>query len=310
MASASTFVVILRPKQMMRSSHALSLDILDTANRIAIAGGRKRLFSIQDIAIDDIAGLTGPVDLVILPGLGLSSETEIAAALADGSVDTIASALADLNDGNTRFATSCSGVFALAHAGLLSGRSATLTWWLTPVFSRLFPDVRLNADELVVEDGPIITAGAALAHTDLMIHIVERFGGYAIARQCMRYLVLDERRSQSSYASVAGMISHDPLLLRAERHVRKHMADEITVGHLADATGMAPRTFSRRLQAVAATTPIEFIQNLRVSRAMDLALTTRLTSDQIAAKVGYSDANALRRIMKKQIGKSVESLRN
>lgn len=294
----------------MRTSHAVTLDVLETANRIGAGLGGGEPFLIEEIAVADASIPDGPADLVILPSLGLASKAEFSAALADGSIKAISDMLARLKGSDTVFATSCSGVFAFAHAGLLNGRSATVTWWLAPYFSKLFPEITLRSSELVVEDGPVITAGAALAHADLMLRIVERCAGYAIARECMRYLVLDERRCQSAYASIAGLVAGDPVLLKAKRYVQANMAEDITVGVLADVAGLTPRTFSRRLHTVAAVTPIGFIQQLRLARAVDLALTTRLSADRIAEKVGYSDANALRRVMKKQIGKTIEMLRS
>lgn len=294
----------------MRSSHAISLDVLETANRVADGLGGGAPFRIEEIAAGEAGIRNGPADLVILPSLGLASKREFSAALSDGSIAAIGETLARLNGPDTLFATSCSGVFAFAHAGLLDGRSATVTWWLAPYFSRLFPQVGLRPADMVVEDGPVLTAGAAFAHADLMLRIVERCAGYAVARECTRYLVLDERRSQSAYVSAAGLVAGDPLLLKAKRYVQANMAEDITVGMLAKTIGLAPRTFARRLQAVAAMTPIEFVQQLRLARAVDLALTTRLSGEQIAQKVGYSDANALRRMMKKRIGKTIEMLRN
>lgn len=310
MTSSAKSVVVLRPGPMMRTSHAVTLDVLETANRIAAGLGSGEPFRIEEIAVGISTRQPAPADLVILPSLGLATKAEFSAARADGSISAIAETLAGLKGTDTLFATSCSGVFAFAHAGLLDGRSATVTWWLAPYFSRLFPDVQLRSSELVVEDGPVMTAGAALAHADLMLRIVERCAGYAIARECMRYLVLDERRSQSAYTSVAGLVAGDPVLLKAKRYVQANMAEDITVRMLSDAAGLTPRTFARRLQAMAAVTPIGFIQQLRLARAVDLALTTRFSSDQIADKVGYSDANALRRVMKKQTGKTIEMLRN
>jgi len=300
-------VAVLVPDRMMRSGHALTLDILETANRIA-GRDRTRPFLIREIAVGQ-GDAADAADLVILPGLGLSSEAEILAARSDGFLDAIAVSMQCLKVPGTCFATSCSGVFAFAHAGLLDSRAATTTWWLAPLFSRFYPHVDLKTEALVVEDGPVLTAGAALAHADLMLHLVARFAGQAIARSCMRYLVLDERSNQNSYVCPAGMIAGDPQLLRAEHYAQSHLTEPITVGDLAAAAGLAPRTFARRLRAVSGTTPIAFIQSLRIARACDLALTTRLSQDQIAAKVGYGDANALRRIMKKQIGRTIESLR-
>ena len=309
MKSFSTSVLLLRPPQFMRSSYALTLDVLATANQIASARGLEIPFSCTEVGLEDIAHYEAFDGLVILPSLALSSEAKFKAALVDGSMHGIKSALLRLQCQNTIFATSCSGTFAFAHAGLLNGRCATTTWWLAPTFSRLFPQVKLAATHLVVEDGPIITAGAALAHIDLMIRLVERFAGYALARECRHYLVADHRRSQSPYASMADLIANDSVLLKAERHVQENLSGPINVGDLASLSGLTPRTFARRLKSIAGTTPVLFVQNLRVSRAVDLALTTKLTSDQIAADVGYSDANALRRVMKKQIGKTIEALR-
>lgn len=302
-------VLLLRPPHFMQSSYALTLDVLATANQIASARGFEIPFVCAEVGLEDIAEYEAFPDLVILPSLALSSEAKVKAALADGSMDRIKSVLLRLQSQKTTFATSCSGAFAFAHAGLLNGRHATTTWWLAPTFSKLFPRVRLDAAHLVVEDGPVVTAGAALAHIDLMVRLVERFAGYALARECRNFLVADDRRSQSPYASMAGLIANDRVLLKAERYVQENLSNPISVGDLASLSGLTPRTFARRLKSVSGTTPVLFVQNLRVSRAVDLALTTNLTSGQIAADVGYSDANALRRVMKKQIGKTIEVLR-
>ena len=52
---------------------------------------------------------------------------------------------------------------------------------------------------MVVASGPAITAGSAFAHADLMLAVVARTLGPAVAHTVARYLVLDERTSQSRY---------------------------------------------------------------------------------------------------------------
>lgn len=303
-------VIVVAPDRVMRSSLALTHDILAAANSLSRRGAGKRPFSVRELSIAEAAAFEGPRDLIVVPGLGLPTEREIRAALSDGWLDGLAGALKRLATDGAYIAASCSAVFAVAQAGLLKGRRATTTWWLAPCFGALFPATKLNTRELIVEDGRVLTAGAALAHADLMLRLVERFGGYALARECRRYLVLDERRDQGPYMSLSGLIDADPALLAAERYVQTNMAEAITVGAVADAAGLGPRTFARRLNAVAGIAPISFVQGLRVARATDLARETTLSSDQIAAKVGYSDASALRRAMKKHIGKTVENLRS
>ncbi len=69
-------------------------------------------------------------------------------------------------------AASCSAVFLLQAAGLLRERRATTSWWLAQELRRLQPDCTVDADRMVVSDGPVTTAGAAFAQTDLMLHLL------------------------------------------------------------------------------------------------------------------------------------------
>jgi len=57
-----------------------------------------------------------------------------------------------------RVASVCSGAFILAAAGLLDGRRATTHWSRTQDFARRFPQVRLEADRIYVQDGKIWTS--------------------------------------------------------------------------------------------------------------------------------------------------------
>ena len=79
---------------------------------------------------------------------------------------------------------------------------------------------------------------------------------------------------------------------------------------LAEASGLGLRTFARRLTKVTAMTPTQFLQTIRVLQAIKLAKTTHLTSDEIAVRVGYSDATSLRRVVRKQTMRTLEAYRN
>ena len=53
--------------------------------------------------------------------------------------------------------TQCTSSFVLAETGLLAGLSATTSWWLAEQFQQRYPDIRLNAGKLVVEEPRLIT---------------------------------------------------------------------------------------------------------------------------------------------------------
>jgi transcriptional regulator GlxA family with amidase domain len=57
-----------------------------------------------------------------------------------------------------RIASICSGAFALAEAGLLRDRRATMHWAHAANFRTRFPDVRVEEDRIFINDGPIWTS--------------------------------------------------------------------------------------------------------------------------------------------------------
>lgn len=301
-------VTVLVPTQCMASSLALTFDVLDTANRVLRSLGATKSFQITELPVK--AGVhPGSPHILVLPGLGLSSEVDVMAALNNGMLRTIADIIKKIDFSRTVIATSCSGVFALAQSGLADQRRITTTWWLAPLMREHYPKPNIQTNEMVIEDGPIITAGAALAHIDLMIHLVERFMGTAVAHRCRRFLVADERPSQMPYISTAIMISSDPALQKAENYVTSHIASVISADDMAKAAGLGLRTFARRLKLIAGLTPTQFLQSVRVSHATGLASNSSLSSDEIASRVGYSDASALRRVMKNHTGKTIADIR-
>ncbi|MEH6402013.1 MAG: helix-turn-helix domain-containing protein [Sneathiella sp.] len=298
-------VTILVPPQVMASSLALTTDILETANRVSVDLKSTEVFHIELLEAQS-GTIPGSPDILILPGLGLSSEQELQQA--DDMLEMLAPIIKKIDLSKTVFATSCSGVFALAQSGRANKRPVTTTWWLAPIMRERYPQLNIRNNEMVIDDGSIITAGAALAHTDMMLHLVDRFLGAAIAYKCRSFLMADERTSQHPYVSTAIMIATDPPLRKAEAYVGKHMKEAISSKDMATAAGLGVRTFARRLEKVAGLTPIQFLQNLRVSRAIALATRNTLSSDEIAAKVGYSDSAALRRVMKNLTGKTLGNI--
>ena len=55
--------------------------------------------------------------------------------------------------------------------------------------------------------------------------------------------------------------------------------------------------------------PIGFVQRLRVEAAVHLLRTTRLSLEEIGARVGYSDSNALRRLIRRETSSTPKELR-
>ncbi|MEU7527243.1 helix-turn-helix domain-containing protein [Saccharothrix sp. NPDC042600] len=284
-----TSVRVLALEGAMATSVAVTFDVLETANRVK---GRPVFRVTEDAA-----------DVVVVPGLGLTSGAEVRAFLGRPEVGAAGAVLVDAVARGAEVATSCSGVFLSAAVGLLDGRRATTSWWLAPLFRRLHPGVELDAEALVVRDGPVTTAGAAMAHLDLMLTLVARHGGAELADRCARYLLADVRASQSAYMALGFLTAADPDVAAAERWARARLADDVSVADVAAAVGMSARTFARRVERATGLSPVRFLQRLRVETAVDLLTTTRLPVEDIARRVGYADPTTLRRVLRRETGR-------
>ena len=219
--------------------------------------------------------------------------------------------LVDRHAHGTVLASNCGGSFALAATGLLSGRPATTHWFFAEEFRARFPDVRLEADRMVIDEGDIITAGGLMAWTDLGLRIVERLLGPSVMMETARFLLIDPSgREQKNYASFAPKLTHgDEAVLKVQHWLQAKGVGPVAVAEMAAEAGMEERTFQCRFKAATAMTPVEYVQHIRVGKARELLEFTRRTVDQIAWTVGYEDAAAFRKLFHRITGLSPQEYR-
>lgn len=219
--------------------------------------------------------------------------------------------LLDRHAHGTVLASNCGGSFALAATGLLSGRPATTHWFFAEEFKERFPDVRMEADRMVIDDGDIITAGGLMAWTDLGLRIVERLLGPSVMMETARFLLIDPSgREQKNYASFAPKLTHgDEAVLKVQHWLQAKGAGSVAVAEMAAEAGLEERTFQRRFKAATGMTPVEYVQHIRVGKARELLEFTRRTVDQVAWSVGYEDAAAFRKLFHRITGLSPQEYR-
>ena len=155
-------------------------------------------------------------------------------------------------------------------------------------------------DELVVEDGPVTTTGAATAGYEATMRLIELAGGEALAQNTARLLLVDrQRQSQAPYISLAlAETARQPLSERAERWLQKNLHESISIAALAAHCRVSERTLLRRFHADFGATPLEYVQKLRVERAKALLESTALSFEEIVGRCGYQDVSSFRRLFK------------
>ncbi|MDC0744692.1 GlxA family transcriptional regulator [Polyangium mundeleinium] len=312
-------------------SLGVALDILGTAahfsrsGRVSVRLGKRdlvqRVVSIDGAPVRSSVGRTAPVDgalhlralrpqdVVLVPGMFSASGRTLDDLLGREELRRAAVLLAKASAKGVVVAASCSAVFVLAASGLLDGRSATTSWWLASELARRFPEVSVSADRMVVDEGDVITAGAALAHADLTLAIVARTVGPSLPHLVSRYLVLDERPTQARYMLLDHLRANDPAVLALEAFVVRNLSRQISLEELARAAGVSSRTLARRVRASVGSSPQAFVQRVRIRSAVHLLETTRDSVDDIAERVGYADAAAFRRVFRRYAGESPRQLR-
>ena len=124
-----------------------------------------------------------------------------------------------------------------------------------------------------------------------------------------RFLVIDERPSQSAYIIPSTLAQSDPTVAAFERWVREHLAEPNSIPVGAKAIGVSERTLQRSVQRTPGTSPIRFVQDLRVERAAHLLRTTELSLETIAGRVGYEHPHTLRVLLRERTGKTTAALR-
>lgn len=306
------------------ASLAITLDVLGAANRLRQASGKAPAFEPVLVGFGRTrvrtgAGLAiGPLQppsaadgarWVVVPGANVPTPDEVDAWLASAEARRAARWLRAQAALGATITASCVGSFLLAEAGLLEGQEATTTWWLAPHFRARFPLVTLDMQRMVVPSARCWTAGAALAQADLMLALVAHTTSPDLAHACARHLLLDGRTSQSRYAIAAHLAHQSPLLRKAERWLRARLAEPLTVQALADALHTTPRTLARRFATELGLTPLAYIHQLRVERAVHLLETTKSPIDDIAQQVGYADRSMLRRLLARSRGTTPAGVR-
>lgn len=205
----------------------------------------------------------------------------------------------------------CGGVFVLARTGLLQGRQATTHWALHEQFVREFPEVMVDTDYMVIDYGDVLTAGGVLAWADLGLRIVERLLGAAVMVETAHYMNVDPPgRQQRFYSEFDPRLKHgDHAIVKAQQFLAGHRESPISATELAAQACLEPRTFLRRFTKATGMKPMEYQQQIRISRAREMLELTRLGVEEIAGKVGYEDLKHFRRVFKRIVGLSPSDYR-
>lgn len=245
--------------------------------------------------VDDLRALEG-ADTVIVPSWRDPAERPPPAML---------DALVAAQKRGAQLVGLCLGAYVLAEAGLLDGRRATTHWAWAPDFARRYPAVRVDADVLYVEDGPVVTSAGTAAGLDCCLHLVRRRYGTEIANGLARRLVVPPHRSGGQ----AQFIDHPlPASARDSRvsellaWLRAHLDMAHSIDSLARQTLMSRRSFTRHFQQLTGVSLGAWLLAERLALAQRLLESTGQPVEAIAGLAGFGSPESLRLHFRKAFG--------
>lgn len=306
------------------SGVAATLDILRAASaiapRVGVAIPRWRICSVDGGPVRLHSGLLietarlprsrrADRSVWVVPGIGVNNRNDVHTFQTREDVQRAVSALQVHARNGGRIAAGCSAVFLLELAGLLKGRRATTAWWLAPILQQMNPECQVDAANMVCADGSLVTAGAAFAQKDLMLHILRELCGAKLVDLLSRFLLVDAREAQSQYVVPEVLAGGDDLVTKIVARIESGLPEMPSLVELAAEFRISDRTLARHVKKATGNSPIALLQTIRLRKARALLEQSRMSIEDIAAAVGYSDSTALRRLMRKATGNSPRQYR-
>jgi transcriptional regulator GlxA family with amidase domain len=209
-------------------------------------------------------------------------------------------------------AGNCTGNFLLAEAGILDGKAATTHWGFETEFKQRFPQINLQAEQLITRDENIFCAGGGIAWFDLGLHIIERSIDFETAMQTAKAFVIDYRRdSQLSYSLMRIAKPHqDDLVNKIQAIIEQDCTLSLSIEDLATQYNVSQRTLIRRFNNALGIPPNTYLQSVRIERARKMLEESDFNVDTVMNKIGYEDASSFRRLFKKKTGLTPTEYRN
>lgn len=283
------------------------LSVLSYANRHLEARGDPRRYDVTLVApepgaipSDSLVTLeatqplpeNGPLDTVIVTG---AADIEAALARQPDLVDWCRRRAFQAE----RFAALCTGSFFLAEAGLMNRRRAATHWNFADLLQRRYPQVRVDADAIFVQDGTLWTSAGVTAAIDLTLAFVEQDFGRDLALEVARDLVIYLKRpgGQSQFSTaLTSQMTGSPGTRDLQAWILANLEKPLRLADMAAEAGMSPRNFSRTFSADVGVTPNVWLETQRCERAKTLLLDTDLPMKTVAFRTGFTSDEQMRKV--------------
>jgi transcriptional regulator GlxA family with amidase domain len=207
-------------------------------------------------------------------------------------------------EAGSEIASLCAGIYFLAEAGLLQGRSCTAHWSDMDDIVRRYPDVNFQSDMVITDQERIYTSGGAFSSLNLILYMIDKFCGREVGIWASKMFSLDmDRISQSHFAVFKGQRQHkDNDILKAQTYIEENHHLALNIDDIAEKSNMSKRNFIRRFKKATHNTPFEYLQRVKIEAAKKALEKGNQNINLLMYDAGYNDIKNFREVFKKLTG--------
>ncbi|PTX55859.1 AraC family transcriptional regulator with amidase-like domain [Litoreibacter ponti] len=189
-----------------------------------------------------------------------------------------------------RIGALCTASYALARAGLLDGKRATIHWENQDSFLEEFEEVELTKSVFVVDGNRMTTAGGT-SSIDLMLKIIASDLGEDVAnmvadQQIYSSIRTDQDQQRLSIPTRIGV--RHPKLSRVIQMMEQNIEEPISPSLLAKEVGMSTRQLERLFRRYLNRSPKRYYMEIRLQKARNLLMQTDMSVINVALACGFA----------------------
>ncbi len=184
----------------------------------------------------------------------------------------------------------CTAGYALARAGLLDGKRATIHWENQDSFIEEFEEVDLTKSVFVMDGNRYTTAGGT-ASIDMMLKIIADDHGEEMGNSVADILIYSSIRTDqdTQRLSIPTRIGvRHPKLSRVIQLMEQNIEEPISPATLAKDVGMSTRQLERLFRRYLSRSPKRYYMELRLQKARNLLMQTDMTVINVALACGFA----------------------
>ena len=204
------------------------------------------------------------------------------------------------------------GSFALAQAGLCGREkepNTVLHWEATPSFREMFPSAK-PLNQIYLIEGKRAHCAGGVATLDMMLDLIARFEGEALANEVANALV-HTRRQATTRQRTDGLVEGEATSLpgRLVALMERHLDFPLSLGDLAEELGVPARTLSDLCNRVFGESPMRLYLRIRLQAARNFLFYDEFSIKDVSNACGFSFPAIFSRVFRKQFGQTPRDFR-